>query len=199
MLGLESHKGIRTPLHRTGGKPDVPLAIPSVIRHRSSAFDLGNTRTVNTRWHENIGWAVWPVLLFGALNLAWELLQLPLYTIWSTGTVAEIAYAVIHCTAGDVLIGVAASVTAAFLLKLRGFPVRLDSYSFLGTFLLVGLSYTLFSEWLNVQVRRSWAYTDMMPILPPLGTGLTPLLQWLIIPLLTWLIVVRTRANSEGQ
>ena len=25
-----------------------------------------------------------------------------------------------------------------------------------------------FSEWLNVQVRQTWAYTDLMPRLPPL-------------------------------
>jgi len=32
------------------------------------------------------------------------------------------------------------------------------------------------------QVRESWSYTEAMPLLPPLGTGLIPFLQWLIVP-----------------
>ena len=42
--------------------------------------------------------------------------------------------------------------------------------------------YTIFSEWLNVEVRQSWAYDDAMPLVPLLGTALTPALQWLILP-----------------
>src|SRR5215204_7706931 len=44
---------------------------------------------------------------------------------------------------------------------------------------LVGVSYTIFSEWLNVEVRQTWAYTELMPRLPPLDVGLMPVLQWL--------------------
>jgi hypothetical protein len=47
-----------------------------------------------------------------------------------------------------------------------------------------GLTYTLFSEWLNVDLRQSWAYAEAMPRLPVLGTGLSPVLQWLILPVL---------------
>ena len=50
------------------------------------------------------------------------------------------------------------------------------------TVILLGLCYTVFSEWLNTQVRQSWSYTEAMPLLPPLGTGLAPFLQWLIVP-----------------
>ncbi|NJO23451.1 MAG: IS4 family transposase, partial [Sphingomonadales bacterium] len=45
-----------------------------------------------------------------------------------------------------------------------------------------GLAYTIFSEWLNTEVRGSWAYTQWMPQLPMIGTGLAPLMQWLTIP-----------------
>jgi hypothetical protein len=40
----------------------------------------------------------------------------------------------------------------------------------------------VFSEWLNAQLRQNWSYTEAMPVLLPLGTGLTPFLQWLIVP-----------------
>jgi hypothetical protein len=45
-----------------------------------------------------------------------------------------------------------------------------------------GLSYTIFSEWLKTEIRRSWAYSDLMPTLPLIGTGLLPLAQWLLVP-----------------
>jgi hypothetical protein len=49
---------------------------------------------------------------------------------------------------------------------------------------LLALSYTVFSEWLNTEVRESWAYREAMPRLPVLGTGLSPLLQWIVVPVL---------------
>ena len=55
---------------------------------------------------------------------------------------------------------------------------------------LLGLAYTLFSEWLNTEVRAAWAYTQAMPVLRVADTeyGLTPLLQWLLLPpLALWL------------
>lgn len=63
-------------------------------------------------------------------NLVWESLQLPLYTIWREGTLREQAFAVLHCTGGDLLIAASA----------------------------------------------------LMPVLPGLGTGVSPLLQWAIVP-----------------
>ena len=58
---------------------------------------------------------------------------------------------------------------------------------------LVGLGYTVFSEWLNVDLRQSWTYAAAMPRLPPLGTGLAPLLQWLLLPPLA-MLATRPRA-----
>jgi hypothetical protein len=44
--------------------------------------------------------------------------------------------------------------------------------------------YTVWSEWLNATIRGAWAYAVAMPRVPPLGTGLAPLAQWLILPAL---------------
>ena len=77
----------------------------------------------------------------------------------------------------------AASLAAALLFVGRGWPedcaarIRVVALT-----TLFGVGYTVFSEWLNVSVRGSWAYTERMPVLPPFGTGLTPILQWLILP-----------------
>ena len=48
--------------------------------------------------------------------------------------------------------------------------------------LVMGMSYTVYSEWLNTVVRKAWAYSELMPVVPLLGTGLSPLMQWLVVP-----------------
>ena len=71
---------------------------------------------MKTRWFREreawalIGWRYLPWL--AGLNLAWEVLQLPLYTIWSEASAGYIAFAVVHCTVGDVVIGLASLVLA---------------------------------------------------------------------------------------
>ena len=58
------------------------------------------------------------LVFIAAGNLAWEIAQLPLYTIWYEGTPREIAFAVVHCTGGDVLIA-GASLLLALLIAAR--------------------------------------------------------------------------------
>ena len=128
-----------------------------------------------------------PLLPFVALAIGlaaiahflWEAMQLPLYTLWRTGTPREIAFALFHCTGGDVLITTATFAAAAALAR----HFRLPPFGWRMVFIAIvlGGGYTIFSEWLNVEIRRSWSYTAAMPVIPFLGTGLTPLLQWLIV------------------
>jgi hypothetical protein len=53
------------------------------------------------------------------------------------------------------------------------------------------VGYTIRREWLNVNVRGSWAYVASMPTLPLIGTGLSPLLQWLVVPSLALRLATR--------
>jgi hypothetical protein len=114
-------------------------------------------------------------------HLAWEFAQQPFYAVWRTGSATEIGFDALHCTAGDILI--AASTAGLAFLLVRAWTAPLGRFHAAMLTLLLGLSYTAFSEWLNVEVRKSWAYADLMPLVPPLGTGLLPLLQWLAVPL----------------
>lgn len=82
--------------------------------------------------------------VIAAGNLTWEALQTPLYTIWRNGSRAEIAFAVLHCTAGDIVIALTALVLALLLVGERAWPVR-DFGRVLGFTLLFGLGYTVFS------------------------------------------------------
>jgi hypothetical protein len=121
--------------------------------------------------------------LLGAFNLVWEFAQLPLYTIWRDGSVREIAYAAAHCTLGDLGIG-GFSLMAALTITRSGIPSTWSLFYVGGTTTVFAVGYTVFSEWLNTSVRHAWVYSDLMPVVPVIGTGLSPLLQWLVIPTL---------------
>ena len=122
--------------------------------------------------------AAWAAFAF-VLNLAWEIAQLPLYTIFSAGTPKEIAFALAHCTAGDVLIAVSSFVLGLVVTRRADWPM---ARPLLGGVVvtLSGLAYTAFSEWQNVYQTASWSYAPAMPLL--FGIGLAPLLQWVVIP-----------------
>jgi hypothetical protein len=56
-------------------------------------------------------------------------------------------------------------------------------------FVAVGIAITIVLEWLSTEVLDRWTYGEAMPVVPILGTGLLPLLQWLIIPpLVVWFV-----------
>lgn len=124
-------------------------------------------------------------------NLLWETAHVRLYTLWETGSRAEITYAVLHCTLGDGLIAAFSLLLAVALFGRGAWPSRASGRVALAT-ILFALAYTVFSEWLNVEVRESWAYLPAMPRLPLLGTGLSPLIQWLVIPALAFLVLLKT-------
>ncbi|MBI4205487.1 MAG: hypothetical protein HY527_10720 [Betaproteobacteria bacterium] len=138
-------------------------------------------------------WAV-PSLF---LNLAWEIAQLPLYTIPSAQNTRQIAYAVAHCTAGDVAIAVVSFLITAIALRGANWPA---SYPWRGGAIAIfsGVLYTAYAEWYNVYQAGYWAYSSSMPLV--FGIGLSPLLQWILIPAVTVLIVrnwARTRQTAN--
>ncbi len=121
-------------------------------------------------------------------NLVWEMAQLPLYTLWRTGTVRLLLYAVLHCTAADIAI---ATVTLVLALVIIG-DVRWPDERFAAIAVSViasGVAYTIGSEYLNTVVRQSWAYTEWMPTVPWIGTGLAPLAQWIVVPAAAFVLV----------
>src|SRR6516164_8234308 len=132
-------------------------------------------------------WIALSIGLAAIGHFFWEAAQLPLYTLWRTGTPGKIAFALIHCTGGDILITTVTLAAAAALARAFGWPPF--AWRMLLTAIVLGTAYTIFSEWLNVEIRRSWSYTTTMPVVPFLGTGLTPLLQWLIVPGLALAII----------
>ena len=118
-------------------------------------------------------------------SLVWETLQMPLYTIWEAATVLEQIADVVQCTGANVVIALGSLVLAMVVARNRSWPMR--RYAQVGILACgFAVGYTFFSEWLNVQVRHTWAYSDLMPVLPVTGTGLAPVIQWMVIPLAGW-------------
>ena len=146
-----------------------------------------------------------PLLPFVALAIGlaaiahflWEAMQLPLYTLWRTGTPGELAFALIHCTGGDILITtVTLAAAVAFARRFRWPPF---GRRMLLTVIVLGTAYTIFSEWLNVEIRRSWSYTAAMPVVPWLGIGIAPLLQWLVVPGLAFALTARRYGRATRR
>jgi len=121
---------------------------------------------------------LWSALAF-VLNLAWEIAQVRLYTIWTGADGTSVAWALLHCTVGDVLIALAMFALAGVALQRADWPA---SRPWAGSAITVtgAVVFTAWSEWYNVYRSGSWGYTPSMPLI--LGIGLSPLLQWLILP-----------------
>jgi hypothetical protein len=129
--------------------------------------------------------------------------QVPLYTVWHTGTTREVVQAIMHCTLGDILIE---TVTVVAALLSVGSPAWPDQRfgQVLAATVIFAAGYTVYSEYVNTVVRHSWSYTSWMPTLPWLGTGLAPLAQWMVVPAtaLAWagrVVPVRKRPDKAPQ
>ena len=125
-------------------------------------------------------------------NLVWETLHLPLYTIWRDGTAWEKTHAILHCTLGDLMIALSTFLIALITVGHRSWPAS-RFWPVIGLAIPLGVGYTIYSEWLNVSVRATWTYSDLMPVIPlgDMQVGLSPILQWLVIPVAAFALTRR--------
>ena len=122
------------------------------------------------------------------LNLAWEYWQVPFFRGMADQPHWLGVKACTLATFGDAGIALAAFWVTAFFARTRSWimqPSRSDIAIFIG----VGLVAAIVFEALAIGVLERWAYSDAMPRLPVLGTGLVPVIQWLVIPpLVIWFV-----------
>jgi hypothetical protein len=115
------------------------------------------------------------------IQLLWEVAQFPLYDVWHENNWSYILYGLVHCTLGDLLIMLSAYWLVALVNWTRYWYRRgLLPNGLL--FTLMGVSYTVYSEIVNVRFEQTWGYTELMPIVPVIEIGGMPFLQWLLIP-----------------
>jgi len=123
------------------------------------------------------------------LELLWELAQFPLYDAWHQNDWGYILYGLAHCTLGDLLILLVLYEVIALLNRNRCWYATNGVTARGSLFTLLGASYTVYSEIMNVRIKGTWGYTEQMPLLPIVDIGGMPFLQWLLIPpLLLWLM-----------
>lgn len=127
-------------------------------------------------------------------HAAWEVLQLPLFTLWHEEPPRQIALATLHCLGGDLAIATSVLIGALVLAGRPGWPGE-GARMVAGWAWAFGLAYTAWSEYSNAIVRRTWVYTDDMPLIPGLGIGVTPMLQWVVIPALALFAASRSSVH----
>lgn len=118
-----------------------------------------------------------------AFHFVWEFLQVPTYA-----GMAQLDHwaGVKTCTAatvGDVGFALVAFWITAAAARSRQWLMAPKPWQLL-LFILVGICLTVGFEFYYVDVSKRWAYSALMPLVPPFGTGLSPLVQWILVPLL---------------
>lgn len=131
------------------------------------------------------------VFLFALLlNYPWELIQAPLFEGMAVAPHWEAVKVCTRATFGDGIIMLIAFWAVAFAVRSRRWLLNPRAWE-VAAFIAAGVLITIVIE--HFATRSShpswgWAYSSLMPTLPVLGTGLTPLLQWIMLPgLVLWL------------
>ncbi|AGA33231.1 hypothetical protein TVNIR_1565 [Thioalkalivibrio nitratireducens DSM 14787] len=137
------------------------------------------------RWLDSSATSV-AVIAF-LLHFVWEFLQVPLFA-----DMPEMAHwdAVRFCARaalGDAVITLAAFWVVTLVYRDRHWILAPAKAAIAG-FIAVGVVITVALEWHATVLVDRWQYAERMPTIPLLGTGLAPLLQWLILPpLVVWI------------
>jgi hypothetical protein len=122
------------------------------------------------------------------LNYPWEFLQVPFYENMANARHWEAVLFCSRATIGDAAIAVISFWAVAGHSRSRAWILRPTPFEVAG-FVAAGVGITIMLEWLATEILNRWRYAEAMPTLPLLGTGLLPLLQWLILPpLVVWFV-----------
>ena len=122
------------------------------------------------------------------LNFVWEMWQIPFFASAPGDPHWVGVVACTRATFGDASISVVAFWCVAALARSRWWILD-ASPSQVAAFVAVGVVITIILEALATGPLERWSYAPLMPTLPVLGTGVIPLLQWMLLPPLTiWFV-----------
>ena len=124
------------------------------------------------------------------LNFVWELLQMPLFTGFADFQYYQVILHCIKATFGDVVISLVAFAGACLIARSRMWII-LTKNSGVVAFLAIGLVITIVFELLATGPLNRWEYGELMPMVPVIGVGVSPVAQWIIVPLLQLWFVKR--------
>ena len=132
------------------------------------------------------------------LNFPWEVLQAPLFEGMASASHSAVVGACLQATLGDAVIMLLAHASIAAVTRRRRW-VLAPSWREVAGFVAVGVAITAVIEWLATRGHwvESWAYSSVMPVIPGIEIGLSPLFQWLIVPPIA-LWFVRRQSACDG-
>lgn len=141
------------------------------------------------------------VLLFTVLlNFPWEFIQSPLYEGMSNQRHWDAVQVCSSAALGDGILALGAYWGAACLVRNRRWIVA-PTVRTIVPFLLIGVCSTIVIEWLAQRGwwLQRWNYSAAMPLIPGLGVGWVPVLQWVLLPLVVVGLVSRQiRGGNYG-
>ena len=146
-------------------------------------------------------WPEFNVFVFSLLlNYPWELMQMPLFLGMRESTHGVAIKACTYATLGDGVIMLLAYWGGALLVQDRRWIARPRRAPIL-TMIGIGVALTVLLERWAIVSAWGWRYAENMPVVPMLGVGLIPVLQWVILPpLLVWFVKRQlAEATSNGS
>lgn len=137
------------------------------------------------------------VLLSFPLHFTWEFLQAPLFSSMKDLSHFQGILVCTQAAIADMAIVLAAFWATCLVMRTRDWIVRAGAFA-IAVWLGTGLFLTAAIEFLSTEILARWAYSEAMPRLPFLGTGLAPLGQWIIIPMIVFWYVRRLSSDRTS-
>ncbi|MCV0438862.1 MAG: hypothetical protein K5880_09530 [Hydrogenophaga sp.] len=129
------------------------------------------------------------VIVFALLlNYPWEFLQVPLFADMPQAAHWDAIRTCTRATLGDAVIMLIAYWTVGLVARNRSWVLAPSTARIL-MFAATGVVITIAIERLAVAGiwLGGWRYSSLMPVVPGIGVGLSPLLQWVVLPpLVIW-------------
>ena len=100
----------------------------------------------------------------------------------------------LQATLGDMALVLVGFWLSCLVTRTRHWSVRADARA-IAVWPGTGLFLTVTIEFLSTGVLDRWKYAAAMPRLPLLGTGLTPLVQWIVVPMIVFLYMSRLSSD----
>ena len=141
------------------------------------------------------------VALFALLlNFPWEILQGPLFEGMANAPHWTIVKVCSWATLGDAVIMLVAYWLVSAQARSRRWILS-PTNSQLLLFVTVGVVITAMIEWLALRGLwfGEWKYSPLMQVIPGIGVGLSPVLQWIVLPpLVAWLVRRQADTHLKG-
>ena len=165
-----------------------------MLPHDSSGYDMSAFGRSLARRLTAVTWQPeFNVMLFAfLLNYPWEFMQVPLFEGMADQPHWEAVKVCTRAALGDAVIMLIAYWAVAVLRRSRAWiaaPGRRSMWILrsIGVFIAVIIEWLALHGWW----LASWRYSTAMPIVPGLGVGLVPVLQWVVVPSLVTALVGR--------